>query len=51
MISVEDLGAVRESFESASDELLRSLPNYPTGTCYAAGAALAMGVQVTFPLI
>jgi hypothetical protein len=51
MVSVEDLGAVRESFESASDELLRSLPTYPTGTCYAAGAALAMGVQVTLPLI
>ena len=50
MVSAEDLGAVRESFESASDDLLRSLPNYPTGTCYVAGAALAMGVQVTLPL-
>ena len=34
---------MQESFESASDDLLRSLPNYPTGACYVAGAALAMG--------
>lgn len=50
MVSVEDLDAVRDCFEGASLDLLADLPGYPTGTCYAGGVALAMGVQVAFPL-
>ena len=29
---------------------LADLPGYPTGTCYAGGVSVAMGVQVAFPL-
>lgn len=50
MVSVEDLDAVRDCFEGASAQLLADLPGYATGTCYASGVSLAMGVQVAFPL-
>lgn len=50
MVSVEDLDAVRDCFEGASLNLLTDVPGYPTGTCYAGGVSLAMGVQVAFPL-
>jgi DNA helicase HerA-like ATPase len=50
MVSVEDLDAVRDCFEGASANLLAALPGYATGTCYAGSVALAMGVQVAFPL-
>ncbi len=50
MVSVEDLDAVRDCFEGASANLLAELPGYQTGTCYAGGVSLAMGVQVAVPL-
>ena len=50
MVSVEDLDAVRDCFEGASLSLSAALPGYGTGTCYAGGVSLAMGVQVQFPL-
>jgi hypothetical protein len=50
MVSVEDLDAVRDCFEGASLNLLAALPGYPTGSCYAGGVSLAMGVQLAFPL-
>jgi DNA helicase HerA-like ATPase len=50
MVSVEDLDAVRDCFEGASLDLLAALPGYETGTCYAGGVALSMGVQVAVPL-
>lgn len=49
MVSVEDLDAVRDCFEGASLQLLNDLPGYDTGTCYAGGVALAMGVKVHLP--
>jgi hypothetical protein len=51
MVSVEDLDAVRDCFEESSAALLAALPGYDTGTCYAGGVALAMGVQVRFPFL
>ncbi len=50
MVSVEDLAAVRDCFEEASANLLAELPGYQTGTCYAGGVSLAMGVKVAVPL-
>jgi DNA helicase HerA-like ATPase len=50
MVSVEDLDAVRDCFEGASLQMLTDLPGYDTGTCYAGGVSLAMGVKVAVPL-
>lgn len=49
MVSVEDLAAVADCFEQASSQLLHDLPQFATGTCYAGGAALAMGTQIALP--
>lgn len=45
MVSAEDLVAVAGCFEQASEQLLRDLPQYTTGTAYLGGAALAMGTS------
>lgn len=50
MVSEEDLAAVAGCFEEASAGLLAALPGYETGTSYAGGVSLAMGVAVAWPL-
>jgi uncharacterized protein len=48
MVNPEDLGAVRQSFESTSEHLLAQLPGLSTGTGFVAGAALASPAIVAF---
>lgn len=50
LMSAEDLLAVRDCFEASSVQLLGNLPSFDVGVCFAAGAAVQMGVQVRFEL-